>query len=784
VTFIPHLLWLTVLLPALTLPGCATTEEQRFPLDYLSGIEASSRLDTAREALPAYQRMGSELERRGQFADASIAYFNAGISARVLGRLQQALEADQKAVEMAERAGKPFQLSQALIGLGFTYISLNAPRQAIPVFERSSRLARESRNPQAEARSQDGLGLAYRRLGKLDQAVDHQTKAVAILEGAIPVLTMEWRRLGVQGQRRLANLERNYGETLVGLGWNHYALRQWDRAREAFQKALDVGKGIRLPHVVASAHLGLGTVASRQRDFPTAVIHLEEALRLNPRPAFVASTQATLGRVYRGMGKLPEAEEALTKAVAGYEELRSLLESETLRETFFEDKAETYEFLVLTLLERGKTPEAFDASERARARAFLDLLGNRVTLSRGRSQSLIAEERALRERISALKAQPEDSPALRRELELAREGYQAFLQRVRQMDREQASLMTVEPLNLKEVQDLLPEGSILLEYFVTGQGRTILWIVERGAVSVVTLRIGRQGVAQRVQAFRNLIATRGGVADAQRMAQALFNQFVLLGLRGRTPRELLIVPHDALHYLPFQALMPAPDRYLIQEAPLYYYSSASLMQFTREKAQGGSPVPFAVGNPDLKDPTLNLRYAEREARGVADLFPGGVVLTRQEATKAKGREHSARHNVLHFATHAELDEADPMGSSLLFTPDRGDDGRLEVQEIFGLDLNASLVVLSACETALGTLSRGDELTGLTRAFIYAGTPSVITTLWKVNDRASYELMGEFYRQLKAGRDKAEALRQAQLATLAKYPHPYYWAAYQLTGEPR
>jgi len=639
------------------LTGCAATEEQRFPLDYLSGIEASSRLDTAREALPAYQRMGAELERRGEFADASIAYFNAGISARVLGRLQQALDADQKAVEMAERAGKPFQLSQALIGLGFTYISLNAPRQAIPVFERASRLARESRNPQAEARSQDGLGLAYRRLGKLDQAVDHQTQAVAILEGAIPVLTMEWRRFGVQGQRRLANLERNYGETLVGLGWNHYALRQWDPARQAFHKALDVGKGIRLPHVVASAQLGLGTLASRQRDFPTAVTHLEEALRLNPRPAFVASTQGTLGRVYRGMGKLPEAEEALIKSVAGYEELRSLLESETLRETFFEDKAETYEFLVLTLLERG-------------------------------------------------------------------------------------------------------------------------------AVSVVTLRIGRQEVAQRVQAFRDLIATRERVADTQRMAQALFNQFVRPALGQRSSKELIIVPHDALHYLPFQALMPAPDCYLIQGAPLYYYSSASLMQFTREKAQGGSPVPFAMGNPDLKDPTLNLRYAEREARAVADFFPGTVVLTRQEATKAKGREHSARHNVLHFATHAELDEADPMGSALLFTPGSGDDGRLEVQEIFGLDLHASLVVLSACETALGKLTRGDELTGLTRAFIYAGTPSVITTLWKVNDRASYELMQEFYRNLKTGRDKAEALRQAQLATLAKYPHPYYWAPYQLTGEPR
>jgi CHAT domain-containing protein len=298
------------------------------------------------------------------------------------------------------------------------------------------------------------------------------------------------------------------------------------------------------------------------------------------------------------------------------------------------------------------------------------------------------------------------------------------------------------------------------------------------------LPFGRRGITDRVQTFRTLIASRGQEAETQRLAQELFNQLVRPGLRGRTPTELLIVPHGPLHYLPFQALMSAPDRYLIQDVPIAYYSSASLMQFTRAKAQPAPSTLFALGNPDLHDPTLNLRYAEREVRAIGDLFPGGAVLTKEHATKTQARAQSPRYTVLHFATHAELGEADPMGTALRLSPGPKDDGRLEVQEIFGLDLKANLVVLSACETALGKLTRGDELTGLTRAFIYAGTPSIITTLWQVNDRASYEMMGEFYRQLKAGKDKAEALRQAQLATLQGFPHPYYWAAYQLTGEAR
>jgi len=118
----------------------------------------------------------------------------------------------------------------------------------------------------------------------------------------------------------------------------------------------------------------------------------------------------------------------------------------------------------------------------------------------------------------------------------------------------------------------------------------------------------------------------------------------------------------------------------------------------------------------------------------------------------------------------------------LLAGDGKEDGRLRVGEIFSLNLKADTVVLSACESGLGKISRGDEIIGLTRSFIYAGTPSIVTTLWKVNDRTSYELMGEFYSQLKTGR-KAEALRQAQLKTMKQFPDPFFWAAYGLTGEP-
>ena len=133
-------------------------------------------------------------------------------------------------------------------------------------------------------------------------------------------------------------------------------------------------------------------------------------------------------------------------------------------------------------------------------------------------------------------------------------------------------------------------------------------------------------------------------------------------------------------------------------------------------------------------------------------------------TEKTVRALSPTHDVLHFATHAELSKEDPLSSAILLTKAGNDDGALEVREIFGMNLNASLVVSSGCETGLGKLSSGDELVGLTRAFIYAATPSVVASLWKVDDTSTAGLMGNFYRNLKTA-SKTEALRQAQLAMI-------------------
>jgi CHAT domain-containing protein len=782
----------------LALAGCATTEDHRFPLTYLAGQEAALRTETAREALPYYQRVADELERQGRFDEATIAYANAAVIARALGRLQESLDAGLKAVETAERTKRPGYLTHALLHLGNAYLQLNALQKAIPAFERAAARAKESAAPPLEAMGYAGLSNAYRRLGRPELAVQNGSKAVEILKGILQRASAGAGRSGGRNRRPLARFEQNYGHALLDLGRDYLSLRQWEPAREAFQKALESAERMGVTNQIAQARQGLGIIAARHGDLQAAAEHLGAAISLSSNPNLTAGTQARLGALYRRMGRLPEAERVLRQAVAGIEDMRSLLQSEELREGFVEDKMEAYANLIQVLFDQRKFAEAFNFSERARARAFLDLLGNRVRLSKGVSAALVAEEKALQERIAHLKAQqatPEDdeeSPeetfryrqgALQRELDLARESYSAFLARVRAQSREQASLMTVEPLSVPEVQALLGPEAVLVEYFVGG-GRTLVWVVSRNGLRVFRLRIEEAELTKQVSEFRDLLASRGRLEELRDAAHDLYKTLLAPAFPAGLPRELIIVPHRVLHYLPFHTLMPTPGRYLLQDSLVYYLSSASLMQFTREKEQAVAAAALAVGNPDLEDPTLNLRYAEREVREVERLFPGATVLVRREATKGQTRRHMTAQSLIHLATHADLDGDDPLGSALLLRPEGSDTGRLEVQEIFGLDLHASLVILSACDTSLGKVTEGDEVVGLTRAFVYAGTPSVISTLWRVDDRASYELMRAFYENLRAGATKGDSLRQAQLATLEKYPHPYYWAAYQLTGEAR
>jgi CHAT domain-containing protein len=173
---------------------------------------------------------------------------------------------------------------------------------------------------------------------------------------------------------------------------------------------------------------------------------------------------------------------------------------------------------------------------------------------------------------------------------------------------------------------------------------------------------------------------------------------------------------------------------------------------------------------------------ESESKTISRIF-GVEPLLSKDASETALKQEAPQIKILHIAAHGKFEVEAPLNSIIALSADNVNDGWLTVGEVYGLDLkNSDLVVLSACETQKGKLSSGDELVGLTRAFIFAGTPSIVASLWTVDDRATSILMEYFYRHLQKGMGKADALRQAQLDLKQDYPNPYYWGAFVLSGD--
>jgi CHAT domain-containing protein len=478
-----------------------------------------------------------------------------------------------------------------------------------------------------------------------------------------------------------------------------------------------------------------------------------------------------------------------------------------------ENKFQVYEWMIRLLHRMKRDEEAFNYLERAKARTMLDMLGDKAFATRNAEvEELLARERSVREQIQDLMKASGQFPQEESEdeegsdeqsaeseskeasvLDLLQTEQKALLDRIERLNPDLGSLLRVNPLNGKEVQTLLDKDTVVLAYY-TGSEWTGVFVLTKDDILGLHLDILRKQLAEKVKEFRK--ETEEGltvkVLMSKEYEKPLADLYEILikpvenELIGK--KHLVVVPHGMLHYLPFQALRNPEGKYLIESHTLSYLPSASVLKYAREKNRGNHADLFAVANPvtDLSP----LPAAELEAREVSALFEKKQVLVGPGATKIKFKSDGVRYDLLLFSTHGEMIESDPLKSNLRFTPSQQDDGKLTVSEIFDMEVRANLVTLSACETGLargtkGGFPQGDDLVGLSRAFIHAGAPSVVASLWKVSDESTVLMMRSFYRNLQT-MPKAEALQQAQLnlakANAMTSSHPYFWAPFILVGD--
>jgi CHAT domain-containing protein len=235
-------------------------------------------------------------------------------------------------------------------------------------------------------------------------------------------------------------------------------------------------------------------------------------------------------------------------------------------------------------------------------------------------------------------------------------------------------------------------------------------------------------------------------------------------------RRLVVIPHRTLHYVPFHALHDGTD-YVIERREVCYAPSASVLRYCF--AQPRRPLRSAAlfGFPDAQMP-----WVRDEVSALAPLFPKATALLDDQATLGALHAQAPVADVLHLACHGQFRPDNPLFSSLRLA-----DGWLTVRDAYGLDLNCQLVVLSACETGVSKIAPGDELIGLARGFFSAGAPTLLVSLWTVDDESTASLMASFYAGLRDGENPAAALRHAQCELLAHHPHPFFWSPFVLLG---
>ncbi|MBC7994786.1 MAG: CHAT domain-containing protein [Rhizobacter sp.] len=344
-----------------------------------------------------------------------------------------------------------------------------------------------------------------------------------------------------------------------------------------------------------------------------------------------------------------------------------------------------------------------------------------------------------------------------------------------------ADSLAEQRVTLGELQKTLGSGEAVLQFHVL-DNRSIVWLITRAGMSAKVISQGQAGLAALVENFRSSVIERR--RDTTNLAVAL-NRLLLSDMDLAPTLRLFVVPHGPLHYLPFQALHDGRS-FLIERTALTVWPSSAVGARLQARGNAPTPVLLGFGNPST-DKNVPLPGAEREVQQVAKLFPRNEVFVQKDATKERFKAGAGRANMVHVAAHAELDDVDPLFSRILFASDANDSGLLEAREIYTLDLRGvRLITLSACESGLGRVARGDEIIGFTRSLLSAGASSIVASLWPVADDSTDVLMSRLYRELAAGRDLMAGMQQAQLEVQKnrRFAHPFFWAPFNVIGNGR
>ncbi len=778
-------------------------------------------------ALDYFQQSLQLAEETGDKQAIGTSLANLGSLHYVRGDYARALEAYQRSLQLREEIKHKPGIASTLTNIGLIHKSQGNYALALDFYQKGLALKQEMNDKPSIATSLNMLGSLYSAQG------DH-AQALSFLQQSLKLHEELGDRSGL-------------ARSLSHIGLVNYEQHNYAVALDYWQKSLAIRETLGEKSTIANTWARIAD-AYLKLDKPTQAIdyatRAATAAQQIGQPEIYLNARTTAGRAYEALQQPAPARQALLDAIAAAEQLRAQVAGDEQDQgRAFEYLIEPYYALVELLIRQRDPAQALIYADRAKGRVLLDVLhSGRVNVTKAMTPAEVKQERelaapmvALNTQLARLQQQSKPDAAQLKELnarlEQARLAYESFQTNLYVAHpRLQAQRGQAPPLTLAEAAALLPDATTaLLEYVVTDE-QVYLFVVTRGArgnnapdLQVYPLSVKGTELTELAKSFRSRVAERD--LTVKQPAAQLYNLLVKPAERQlQGVRTLCIVPDGPLWELPFQALHAGARGYLLEQYAVFYAPSLGVLREMQRRHDGRTATPqvvaasssrnggaglFALGNPVLSGATIAraeatrstplspLPSAEREVNALGQLYgrERSRVLVGPQAREAAVKAEAGKYRVLHFATHAVLDDHNPMYSRILLASEAdgsGEDGMLEAWELMKLDLTADLAVLSACQTARGRVTPGEGIIGMSWALFVAGCPTAVVSQWEVDSARSTELMVEFHRHLvgprAAGRRapaKAEALRQAALKLLrGPYSHPAYWAGFILIGDER
>ncbi len=751
-----------------------------------------------KQAFDAYQDTINKIGSRISLNNIGSVYYKEG-------SLDTAKEYFQKAYEMQEEIDDPFGDATTFNNLGLLYQNYGEYERAFRHYFDALDIYVELDDRQGEGLTRNYIGSVYQELGKYTEAYNEYQNALQLFQeindtneiaktfsflGLIDFFNDQYDS-AMEYQEKALNIYENVNET-ANIGIIQSYIADIHQLKGDFQDALN-GYEVALRNLEQTNNYyeigrtlnSIGDMYKKQQKYDEAFENYNLAIENYDKSndsLKKAYTLMAIGEIHESNGDTAHAINSYIKSVELIEKFYGSIKIEDLKSSFINKFLVTYDQLISLLWQEKRFPEAFHYAELASSRVLLNQVGSpKIDFRRGADIELRNEETDLRNFGRPLFT--DDSQDLRPDpfqqtrmvnQEFYYEKYEELLNNYKLSSPEFKAKSEVKTISLDEVkEEILDDDSTLIKFFILRQ-KILVWIITKTEINTVEINIDEKTLENKVDYFFSTLTTRTPHQDASmELYRSLFKPLESY----ITNNNLIIIPHSVLHHLPFAALMNEKNnQYIIENYAISVAPSASTLKYISLKQNQNDRRILGLGN---------VRKNAREEVNMVVDFYNSSPLTGKSATEKQVFERGNVVDILHISTIAKTIPGHPLFNYLELSSDNEYDGRLSIYEIYDLNLaNINLVVLSASNTGIGMVTPSDDIISFDRAFLSAGSPAVVSTLWDVDDTASENLMKSFYQNLQNRVSTAEALRQAQndMIKMETYNHPYFWAAYVLTGD--